>query len=60
MNNLILFVNAFLSYLLVFVIVVVLCAIAIAIGITIRKKQDAKKMALENATANEQQTELDA
>lgn len=49
MNNLILFLNAFLSYLLVFTIVVVLVAIAIAIGITTRKKQDAKKLALENA-----------
>lgn len=53
MNNLILFVNSFLSYLLVFAIVVVLCAIAIAIGITMRKKKDAK-LALQSEAAKEQ------
>ena len=53
MNNLILFVNSFLSYLLVFAIVVVLCAIAIAIGITMRKKKDAK-LALQREAATEQ------
>lgn len=58
MNNLILFLNAFLSYLFVFAIVVVLCAIAIAIGITTRKKQDAKKLALENADSVEEQADI--
>ncbi|MGN0246243.1 MAG: hypothetical protein ACI4DK_09805 [Lachnospiraceae bacterium] len=53
MNNLILFVNSILSYLLVFAIVVVLCAIAIAIGITMRKKKDAK-LALQSEAAKEQ------
>ena len=53
MNNLILFVNSFLSYVLFFAIVVVLCAIAIAIGITMRKKKDAK-LALQSEAAKEQ------
>ena len=53
MNNLILFVNSFLSYVLDFAIVVVLCAIAIAIGITMRKKKDAK-LALQSEAAKEQ------
>lgn len=53
MNNLILFVNSFLSYVLVLAIVVVLCAIAIAIGITMRKKKDAK-LTLQSEAATEQ------
>lgn len=42
MTNLILFVNSFLSYLLVMAVVVVLCGIAIFIGIKLRKNKDAK------------------
>lgn len=42
MTNLILFVNSFLSYLLVMAVVVVLCGIAIFIGIRLRKNKDAK------------------
>ena len=53
MNNLILFVNSFLSYLFLLVVVVVLCAIAIAIGITMRKKKDAK-LALQSEATKEQ------
>lgn len=40
MSNLILFVNSFLSYLLVFVVVVSLIVIAVKIGIALRKKKD--------------------
>lgn len=42
MNNLILFVNAFLSYLLLFVFIVVLVIAACFIGIKWRKSKDAK------------------
>lgn len=42
MNNLILFVNSFLSYLLVFAIIIVLILVAVAIGIKWRKVKDAK------------------
>ena len=40
MNNLIAFVNEFLSYLLVMVIIVALCGVAIFIGTTLRKRTD--------------------
>lgn len=52
MNNLILFINSFLSYLLVFAVIVVV--VAVAIGITLRKKKDAKEMALESAAADKE------
>ena len=52
MNNLILFINSFLSYLLVFAVIVAVVAVAVAIGITLRKKKDAKEMALESAAAD--------
>lgn len=42
MTNLILFVNSFLSYLLLMAVVVILCGIAIFIGIKLRKNKDAK------------------
>lgn len=42
MSNLILFINSFLSYLLVMAVIVVLVAIAIFIGITMRKKKNLK------------------
>lgn len=42
MNNLILFINAFLSYLLIFLFVVILVIIACFIGIRWRKNKDAK------------------
>lgn len=51
MNNLILFVNSLLSYLLVFVVIVIVAGIAIFIGITMRKKKNAKE-ALEAETAD--------
>ncbi|MCR5655271.1 MAG: hypothetical protein K6G07_06500 [Lachnospiraceae bacterium] len=54
MNNLILFVNSFLSYLLVAVIIVALGAIAITIGITMRKKSDAKAALEEKAEGTDE------
>lgn len=40
MNNLILFFNSFLSYLLLMAVIVVLAGIAVFIGITMRKKKN--------------------
>ena len=45
MDNLILFVNAFLSYLLVYIIALALIVTAILLGIRFRKHKDAKKAA---------------
>ncbi len=45
MTNLILFVNAFLSYLLVFVLIVALVIVACVIGVKWRKSKDAKAAA---------------
>lgn len=42
MTNLILFVNAFLSYLLCFVLIVALVIVACVIGVKWRKSKDAK------------------
>ena len=42
MNNLILFVNAFASYLLLFLLVVVLVIVAFVCGVKLRKAKDAK------------------
>ncbi len=49
MNNLILFLNSFLSYLLVMAVIVVLGGIAIFIGIKPRKNKN-KQLEGENAT----------
>lgn len=43
MNNLILFVNSFLSYLLVMAVIVVLAGVGLFIGIKARKSKDAKE-----------------
>jgi len=43
MNNLILFINSFLSYLLVFAVTIIVVGIGIAIGITLRKNKNAKE-----------------
>ncbi len=45
MTNLILFVNAFLSYLLVFLLIVALVIVACVIGVKWRKSKDAKAAA---------------
>ena len=42
MNNVILFLNSFLSYLLLFVLIVALVIIACVIGVKWRKSKDAK------------------
>ncbi len=42
MTNLILFVNAFLSYLLIFVLIIALVIVACLIGVKWRKSKDAK------------------
>ena len=49
MNNLILFLNSFLSYLLLMAVIVVLGGIAIFIGIKLRKNRN-KQLEGENAT----------
>ena len=53
MGNLILFFNAFLSYLLLFVIIVALVIIACVIGVKWRKSKDAKLALAETAGASE-------
>lgn len=45
MTNLILFVNAFLSYLLIFVLIIALVIVACIIGVKWRKSKDAKTAA---------------
>lgn len=42
MDNLILFLNSFLSYLLLMAVIVVLAGVAIFIGITMRKRSNEK------------------
>ena len=49
MTNLILFINSFLSYLLLFALIVVLVIVACVIGVKWRKSKDAKA-ALETQT----------
>ncbi|MBQ7065731.1 MAG: hypothetical protein IJN92_02825 [Lachnospiraceae bacterium] len=56
MNNLILFVNSFLSYLLLFVIMIGLVVIACIIGVKMRKSKDAK-LAAEAAMEKEDAVE---
>lgn len=52
MANLVLFINAFLSYLLLFVLIIALVIVACIIGVKWRKAKDAK-----NAVAADTQTE---
>lgn len=47
MNNLVLFINSFLSYILLFVVIVIVAGIAMFIGITMRKRSNAKEEALQ-------------
>ncbi|MBQ8598151.1 MAG: hypothetical protein IJ409_10215, partial [Lachnospiraceae bacterium] len=52
MSNFILFINSFLSYLLVMAVIVVLVGIAVFIGITMRKKKNLQLAAeVETTTA---------
>lgn len=45
MNNFILFLNSFLSYLLLMAVIVILVSIAVFIGIRMRRKKDLKETA---------------
>lgn len=54
MGNLIAFINAFLSYLLIFVFIIALVIVACIIGVKWRKIKDAKNAAIADA---EEQTE---
>lgn len=51
MTNLILFVNAFLSYLLIFLLIVALVIVACIIGVKWRKSKDAKAALVGGADA---------
>lgn len=53
MNNLILFVNSFLSYLLLMAVIVILAGIAIFIGIKLRKNKNAKVEQMQTAMEQE-------
>ena len=53
MNNLILFINSFLSYLLVMAVIVILAGIAIFIGIKLRKNKNAKVEQMQTAMEQE-------
>lgn len=52
MTNLILFVNAFLSYLLLFVLIIAVVVVACIIGVKWRKSKDAKTAAGEGMQAD--------
>lgn len=54
MNNFALFINSFLSYLLLFAVIVVVAGIAMFIGITMRKKKNAEEA--EQALSSEDET----
>lgn len=56
MANLILFINAFLSYLLLFVLIVALVIVACIIGVKWRKSKDAKAAAETQAGAADTST----
>ncbi len=52
MDRLILFINAFLSYFLVFIVIVALVLAAVWIGIRLRKAKDAKNALAEELLAD--------
>lgn len=56
MTNLILFLNSFLSYLLLFVLIIALVIIACVIGVKWRKSKDAKEALNAEAEAAEGNT----
>ena len=56
MNNLILFFNAFLSYIVLFLVIIVVAAVAMFIGIKRRKAQDAKALLEQTAAETEMQS----
>lgn len=56
MNNLILFFNAFLSYIVLFLVIIAVAAVAMFIGIKRRKAQDAKALLEQTAAETEMQS----
>lgn len=56
MNNLILFFNTFLSYLLVLVVIAVLVCVAVFIGIRLRKSKDKKATLVVDETTDTAKT----
>lgn len=57
MTNLVLFINSFLSYLLLFVLIIALVIVACIIGVKWRKSKDAKAAANADATAGAETAE---
>lgn len=57
MTNLILFVNSFLSYLLIFILIIALVIVACVIGVKWRKSKDAKAAAAESEAVQTEDTE---
>lgn len=53
MSNIVLFVNSFLSYLVLMAVIVILAGIAVFIGITMRKKKNIKLAAEADTAQNE-------
>lgn len=53
MENLILFINSFLSYALCFVIIVALVVVACLIGVKLRKRKDSQISAANDTNAKE-------
>lgn len=58
MNNLILFLNAFLSYFLLFAFIVILVVVACVGGIKLRKSKDAKEALLVEENSDNKQAEV--
>lgn len=54
MDNLILFLNQFFSYIVLFLIIIAVAAVAMAIGINARKANDAKMLAAQGADTKAQ------
>ena len=56
MDNLVLFLNSFLSYLLLFVICVAVIIVAVLIGVKLRRNKDAKDAAMIEETKSSDAT----
>lgn len=54
MENLVLFINSFLSYLLVFIVAVAVIIVAILIGVKLRKNKNAKDANTDNNEIEQQ------
>lgn len=53
MENLISFLNSFLSYLVLMVIIIIVAGIAVTIGLTLAKRKNAKKAAAQEPETGE-------